>query len=194
LSVSATGAPEGLCASTLLILEAPQTLLLLDRNRRNPRQYAQRQNRKSQDKSTGHHYVVAGLNICCGRNKAEVLRIRKSASQSPFYGRRLRLLRRREDSFATPWLKTVNRAASLQLEENPDPANSRARRSIRNRPNNRLLKLVATEPSIGSGEQSQPDETQQRQHLGRRLRDGAGGSAYREIIKSIRTIFIRELN
>jgi hypothetical protein len=41
----------------------------------------------------------------------------KSASQSPFYGRRLSLLRQREDSFATPGLKTGDRAAWHQLKE-----------------------------------------------------------------------------
>src|ERR1700722_614303 len=124
---------------------------------------------------------------CRRRNKAALSRIRKSASQSPFYGRRLRLLRQREDNFATPGLKTANRAASVQLEDNPDPANSRARRSIRNQPNNDCSSWSRPSPSAGSGEQSQLDETQQRQHPGRRLGDGAGGSAHREIIKSIRT-------
>jgi hypothetical protein len=83
LSVSATGAPEGLCASTSLMLEAPQTLLLLDRRRRNPRQYAQRQHRKRQDQRS-HHHAATGLNIRCGRNKAALSRIRKSASQPLF--------------------------------------------------------------------------------------------------------------
>jgi hypothetical protein len=31
-----------------------------------------------------HHHVVAGSNIRCGRKKAALSRIRKSASQAPF--------------------------------------------------------------------------------------------------------------
>src|SRR5271168_3943760 len=66
---------------------------------------------------------------------------------APLYGRRLRLLRQSEDSFATGvgWL-SINRPTPLQFEHDPCSGEQGARRIIRSQLNRRTSQAGATEP------------------------------------------------